>query len=628
MSIIIINDTHGTGYSDLFFKLQSNKLNTVLLDTETSGVDPHTNRILLLQLGIGDDIYVIDVARVGIPSVTGIVKTLLSRKFRIVAHNAKFDIKFLKKETDVLLTNVHDTLTTEVLITAGIGKTLYSLAELVSKYCNVTLDKEVRNEFIDMEFGTVITNNQISYSATDVLYLNKIYISQMETIKKECMEKVYDLEMRDIAPVAMMEYTGITPDRDRWIYLERIALARAIPFKEAVLKEIVDSVDYSTINNGLELADLLLIKVKTKRDRNALALITDPEAIKRWAMDNFNTASSDQITNALNLLGIKTESSNEKILNKLAKCPVIDNLLAYREQQKLASTYGSNISDLTNPVTGRIHTDYLNVGTKTGRFSSRNPNLQNIPADNEYRSGFIAALGYSFINMDYSQQEFRLAGAVSKEQVIIDAYLNGADMHTATAALIYKKGLEDISGKERNFGKTLNFAILYGTTEWGLKKNLNISIDEAINIIKIFYAGYPTLSSFKKMAEDRILELGYSITPLGRRRYFDKRPIFATPKELERFESQIRREGFNHIIQGGGADITKLALAKMFYNNPFGDRFKIILQVHDEIGAEVEDSIIQDAIEYMKFSMESVFTPFLCGIPAKVEYKVGKVWKK
>lgn len=626
--LIFIEDAKQDGYFKFFTALQK-PIETVTLDTETTGLDPHTDRMLLLQIGIKGDVFIFDVARLGVDLIKTVIKSLIQKNATFIAHNAKFDIKIIKKETDILLTNVHDTLTVEAMLNAGIGETLYSLHSLVEKYCGVVMDKTVRNEFIGMEFGTAFNQNQITYAGTDVLYLDKIYVEQLIRAAKAQLNKIYEIEMRLVPVVAMMEYIGIKIDKQKWIDLEKSALDKAIPHKNRVIELIINSIDFSTVKNGLELADKLLIKepAKTKRDRAALEMITDPQAVRQWAMENFNTESNQQMKNGLELTGLKVESTNEKVLNKLPRCEVIDSLLAFREYNKLASTYGSNIADQVNPVTGRIHTDYFNIGAATGRFSSRGPNLQNIPSDDDYRSGFISEIGFSFINMDYSQQEFRLAGATSGEQRIIDAYIAGADMHTATAAIIYKKDLKDITKAERSFGKTVNFAILYGTTKWGLKRNLNISMEEAEEIIQKFYDGYPTLSHFKDMAEKRILELGYSVTPLGRRRYFPPKPTFATPFELERWEAGVKREGFNHIIQGGGADVTKIALNNLFYNNPFGDKFRLVLQVHDEIGAEVHDSILNDAIVFMEDTMKSSFQPLLRGIPAMVEYKTGKYWK-
>lgn len=627
MEIKILDHVDSPINLELFKAINKNS-EAIFLDTETNGLDEFTNDLLLVQLGIGNIIYIIDVYGFGVGPLTGVINSIKLSNVPVVAHNAKFDIKFLFAKTNVLLSNVHDTMVVEAVITMGIGERFPSLADLALKYNGTLLDKHIRSEFIDMPFGSEISNQQMLYSARDVSELVNIYSKQLEIITRDKLTLTYNLEKRVVAPISSMESNGIQLDAVASTKLTSYSRNKAEGFRKEFLDMMFAKLDFSKYENALVAADTLKISVKTKSGRKALELITGKDDIKNFIEQVFNIESNTQLPALFTATGLPLASTNEKVLTKLDRTPEIVSLLSYREYNKLAGTYGENILDLVNPVTKRIHTTFNSVGTRTGRFSSNKPNLQNIPATDEYRAMFIPQDGFSFINMDYSQQEFRLAGAVSGEDKIIEAYKLGADMHTATAAIIFKKELSQIEKKERQFGKTLNFAILYGTTEYGLKKNLNISIDEALEVIGKFYAGYPKLSAFKKMAEDRIEELGYSMTPIGRRRYFPPRPAFSTPREVEMYRSSIRREGFNHIIQGGGADVTKMALAKMFETNPFGDKFKLVLQVHDEIGAEVEDSIVEEAVDFMQTCMISVFEPFLRGIPAQVEYKIGKKWQK
>lgn len=627
MGLIYISSINDTGYMDLFKELQK-RPEIVFLDTETTGLSAFSEKVLLLQLGIGDNIYVVDVAKTGSGAIVGILNLLKSNGTLCVGHNIKFDIKMLMTNFNVLLTKLFDTMIAEVLLTAGVGDKYPSLADLVLKYCGQVMLKDTRDEFINKEFGSDFTSQQIMYSADDILYLNKIYTKQLADILSNHLFDVCKLENELVPAVVMMELNGIKVDEKTLLGLESSAISEAGKLKLEFLENSLNKLDWSKYSSGLDVANSLRIPVKSKRDKEALRNIVDPTLIMGWALKEFNMDSTTQLPALLSLCGIPVVNTNEKVLTKLPKNDLIDTLLQYRGINKLATTYGSNLLGSVEKSTGRLHTEYSQLGAGTGRFSSRGPNLQNIPATDEYRAMFVAEEGCSFINTDYSQQEFRLAGAVSGEDKIIDAYKAGADMHTATAAIIYKKPLEEVSKKERGFGKTLNFAILYGTSKYGLKKNLNISLDEAEEIISQFYKGYPKLGEFKVAAEDMIAELGYSVTPLGRRRYFPPKPVFATPRDIENHFSKVRREGFNHIIQGGGADVTKIALRNLFYNNPFGERFKIVLQVHDEIGVEVQDSIINEALEFIQTTMKDAFTPFLRGIPAEVESKIGKVWKK
>jgi DNA polymerase-1 len=230
------------------------------------------------------------------------------------------------------------------------------------------------------------------------------------------------------------------------------------------------------------------------------------------------------------------------------------------------------------------------------------------------------------MSVDYSQQEYRLTGGVSKEPKIIEAYIAGLDMHIATAAVIYRKQPSEVTKAERSVGKGVNFSLLYGSTEWGLSRNLNISVEEAKEIIEKFRRGYPVLMAFKDEIEKQILKRLYSATVLGRRRYFEKPVFFADAKDFYKWESSVRREGFNHIIQGSGADVIKIAMVNIHKKNPFGDKLRILLQVHDELDFEVHKSVVDDAEEFVKQEMLAAEQPFLGELPAAVDVKVADCW--
>lgn len=629
MALHYLNDLkYNKEEAKALIKFLSSGIDIIGLDTETTSLDPFSCQLLLVQIYVGNDTYVLNRGKLGKDFFVNLINLINKNNITCVGHNIKFDAKVLRVDTGVWLNNLYDTMVMESVLTAGIGDKLTSLATLVKKYCDIELSKTTRLEFIDLNQNSVFTEQQINYAATDVIYLFDIYKKQMDEASKANLGRIIQLEKEVILEVCKMELAGISLDTDCWKRLTEDAELKAKLHMAETRSLIVDSIDTSKFKNALEFADALAIRepAKTKKARAALESIVDPNLCLSWVKNNFNVGSPKQLKTALLLAGVDTPDTNEKTLNKLPKNKIVDSILEFREWEKLLSTYGYNIIDLVNPVTHRIHTEYFSVGTVTGRFSSSNPNLQNIPP--KYRIGFISKPGYSFLAMDYSQQEYRLAGAVSGDPVIIDAYVRGSDMHTATAAIRFKKDLSEVTSDERKFGKTMNFAVLYGTTIWGLKRNFNISLEEAKELLDEFWNGYQRLSAFKKSAEEKIVKLGYSVTPMGRRRYFRPLPLFATPYEVERYYEQMKREGFNMIIQGGGADITKLAMVKLGKDNPFGDRFNSLLQTHDEIVAEVEDSILKSAEEFMKYTMEYVFQPFLGIIPAKVDGRIGKNWGK
>lgn len=633
MELNYVTDRNSGVYDKFFFDIDTT-VYPIGLDTETSGLDPFTSTLYLLQISIGDCIYLFDVQQLGKENITELIRYLVDSKKLVIAHNAKFDIKMLMTATGIVITNVHDTMWTETLINLGIGDTLHKLSTLVAKYTGNVLNKEERKNFYENYKG--ITQELLVYSADDVRYLKDIYDEQMKQVVEKNIMRVYELESQLVPVVAQMEYNGVLVDKENWTRIANENLVKLNEARISLQDLLLNSLDYTKFDSALAAFDALVIKepAKTKKARLALSLITGQDEIKTLVRKEFNFGSNAQMLNLLQTLGVDLPNTNEKTLKELrGKYVFIDRILEFREFEKKESTYGINFLNHIHPITGRIHTEFLNLGARTGRFSSGDssngkgkPNLQNILRESEYRSCFIARPGYKLLSVDYSQQEYRLVGAVSHEPVIIKAYQNGMDMHTSTAMIATGKPKEQITKEDRNFGKTLNFAIIYGSSEYGLAHNLKISIEKGKEILDNFYAGYPQLSAFKKAAEKAILKRGYSITPMGRKRYFETEPSFSDSRELFKYRARIIREGFNMIIQGGGADITKLALVRLYYENPFGDNFRLLMQVHDEIVAEVKEEYLNQIQPWMENIMLEAEQQFLGDIPAAVEGKADFCW--
>jgi len=599
------------------------------LDTETTGLDPYTSQVLLVQIKIDDEVFVLNRGKLGVRFITNIINLINKNNIICIGHNIKFDIKMLKVDTGLLISNSYDTMIIEAVLMSGLSGKFCSLLSLVKKYCDVDLVKDARLEFLEMNHDSIFTEQQITYAATDVLYLFDIYSKQMKLLSEANLLKIAELEMDLLPVVCKMELNGILLDVEYWNNLTRSAEKNALEVAKKIKELIFKSINSSVYRNAFEFAKAVAIPVKTKKLQSILESINDPLAIMVWVNEKFNLNSHKQLLTTLNLAGIDVEDTNEKTLNKLPKSDIIDTILEYRDYEKRISTYGDNVVRAINPVTGRIHADFNQVGTSTGRFSSSGGvNMQNIPTHNGYREGFVAKPGYSFIAMDYSQCEYRLAGALSKEPLIEEAYKSGYDMHTATAAMRFNVPFNEVTKEQRYKGKTINFAVLYGTTSYGLKRNLDISLDEAEELLRNFFAGYPKLTAFKNAVESMIVKFGYSITPMGRRRYFKPMPAIATPKEVERYTAQMKREGFNMVIQGGTADVLKIAMVNIDRKNPFGDKLSILLQVHDELVAEVEDSILKEAEDFMRKEMVDAFQPFLGQIPAVADGHISKRWEK
>jgi DNA polymerase I-like protein with 3'-5' exonuclease and polymerase domains len=428
--------------------------------------------------------------------------------------------------------------------------------------------------------------------------------------------------------VANMELEGMLLDPEAWRKLTVKRKEELIDLENSIKETIFYKLkleDFETLYDLIDrfklASDKVGYNIKTKRDTTLLQSIKDKECFKDAFYNVFNIGSSTQLKLLLNYLGYKLESTNEKYLANFKKDEIIEVILKYRETDKLISTYGDNFLENIHPVTKRIHTSFNSVGTKTGRFSSDGPNLQNITKAEGYRECFPAPEGYYFLDADYSQMEFREAGAVSGDKVIIDAYKQGKDMHTATALIVY--GTE----KERFKGKTINFSMIYGTSDYGMAYNMNIPIDEAKKILTAFWEGYSGLKSFKELVENKIWRNKFSSTLLGRKCYFEDRTGFTDIKEYNRYKTKILREGFSVLIQGTCAEIIKLAMLRIANENPFGDGLKMVLQVHDELGFYVRKEILEQAKEFVDRIMKEEEQKFLGDLPAATSMIHDICWK-
>jgi DNA polymerase-1 len=599
----------------------------ISLDVETTSLDTFVAKWLLLQLKLHDHIYVLDVRKLGLEYVTSLVTDLKRCDIPLIGHNLKYDLKVIYNNTGVMLTNVYDTMLAECLIYLGVGSRFYSLANLVEKYVGETLDKDIRETFANYEGE--ITQEQIVYSALDISYLESIQDQQLQKIDEQKERAILDLEMEVLPVFTHMEIEGVYIDRKQWLAAEAGAKEKAEEYKNAMLDFFIENIPYKKFDSLYEVFKAIRIPFKSKSFESELLTVPSSKGFGELLREHINLGSPYQIKALLGMVGIDVQNTNEKVLKDHKDKEIVQHLLSYREQAKRVSTYGESFLDTVHPVTKRVHTSFHQLGTATGRVASDQPNLQNIPALQIYRSAFRARPDYKIITADYSQAELRLLGAVSGEPLMIDAYKRNLDLHSYTATLLYGCTIDEVDKEKRKKGKALNFGIVYGISEYGLYFNFGIPLDEGKSYLRSFFGGYKTLKKFIDMAGEKIWELKYSITPMGRRRYFENKTFFADSKELWRYKGAVLREGINHIIQGGSADIVKTALKYMYYRNPFGhDKFRILLQEHDEIVVEVHESIAGDAEEFVRTCMLEAEQPWLGEIPAEVDIHVADFWTK
>jgi len=317
-------------------------------------------------------------------------------------------------------------------------------------------------------------------------------------------------------------------------------------------------------------------------------------------------------------------STSEDVLEKLRhKHPIVDKILEYRGLKKLLSTYIDALPQLIHPKTGKIHTSYNQTNTATGRLSSSNPNLQNIPIRDELgkeiRKAFIPEENSLFLSADYSQIELRVMAHLSNDQNMIEAFRNGLDIHAATAAKIYKVPLEKVTPEMRRHAKTANFGIIYGISAFGLAERLGISRTEAKTLIDEYFLAYPQIKTYIESAIKKAKENGYVETLLGRKRFL---PDINSQNSVVRGFAE--RNAVNAPIQGSAADIIKIAMVniqrKLEKENL---QAKMILQVHDELNFTVPVNELETVRKLVVYEMEHAFP---LSVPLIVDCGVGNNW--
>ncbi len=358
------------------------------------------------------------------------------------------------------------------------------------------------------------------------------------------------------------------------------------------------------------------------------------KGIFKFAAKEFNINSPQQLSEALfqglNLSpkglrktpgGVISTASEE--LEKLQEQhPIIKEVLQYRDFQKLYTTYIKPLPELAD-ANDRLHTHFDQLGAATGRLSSSNPNLQNIPVQGEWgtkiRKGFIAERGKLFVAFDYSQMELRVAAHIARDEKMRQAFEEGQDIHRATAAEVFGVALEQVTREMRSRAKALNFGILYGMGARGFAQAAHVSFEEATNFIEQYFERFAGIAAYIEETKEFAREHGYTETIFGRRRYIPE--INSTTQQ---FRAAAERIAINHPIQGSSADLMKMAMLKIFREVlPRFPRCSLLLQIHDELLFECPDDIIPVASPRIREAMEDISN---LRAPLKVECKRGPSW--
>jgi DNA polymerase I-like protein with 3'-5' exonuclease and polymerase domains len=618
-------------------------VNPIGFDIETSGLDCFNDKIILIQFCVENKVYIYDVRNLKDNLIKYVLSLLESKT--IIGHNIKFDVKFIFKNYGIMFKNLYDTMLSETVINAGIGvlsentgrqkhKAFYSLDSLVTKYANGTgVDKELQTIF-ENNYDIQITPEIIDYCTRDVTFLQTIYDAQKKLIDKRRISNTINLEMQLLPATIQMEYEGILLDVNKWNELSKVAEEHAAEIlntiNEYIYGDLITRMEDKPkkFTNAKVVLDYYKISYKdTKKNIKLLEETIEPSKIMDAFRDNFNPDSPMQMKKILHLLGISAETTSSKELKlNFGQHPFIKLLLEYREWRKKITSFGDNFIEKINPKTGKLHAEFHQGGTATGRFASFNPNLQNILKTSSYRECFIAPEEWDILSADYSQIELVIAAEASQDEIMLDAFRNNVSLHTITAASIHKVAQKDLTIEQYTKGKSMNFAMLYGSSPKGIAYNFQVPIEEAYKYIDSFTETYPQLMAFRNGIHKEVLSRGYSTTLMGRKRWFVV-PI-SWKKSDWKYIYEICREGFSHVIQGSSADITKIAMKDIYYENPFGELLKLILTVHDEIVYCVRKDVTQDAEKFIREHMIMAARHFIKTVPVKVDVVIAPYWTK
>ncbi|NOQ29885.1 MAG: DNA polymerase I [Helicobacteraceae bacterium] len=561
----------------------------IAFDTETTGLDYEKDELVGFSFAFDDTkgyyvpfrhFYLGVGEQVSEESVKESMKKIFTG--RVVGHNIKFDLHFVTRFLEVTSLPIYaDTIALAWLLNPE--KPL-SLDKLSLKYFNHEMIPFKQTVKKGENFSNVDLNSATKYAGEDAIITFKLFEKLQEELDEPLLREASEVEFPFITTLLKMEREGIKLDT-------------------TFMAELLDEVKAKI--------DLLTSKIHSLA--NSEFNINSPKQLGTILFENLELPIIKKTKTGY--------STDESVLNALlGKHEIIEKLLEYREMYKLYSTYIDPLLKLaTANDKSRIYTSFIQSGTATGRLSSRNPNLQNIPARSSegqrIRQAFIADEGKLFIGIDYSQIELRLLAHFSQDSVLVDAFVNDKDIHTQTAIALFG---EDEAASKRHIAKTVNFGLLYGMGAKKLSVTLGIETKEAKLIIEKYFESFPSVKSYFRSIVDSAKEIGYVETLLARRRFFDFEK--ASPMLRAGFE----RESVNTLFQGSAADLIKLSMNKISTMIEEQNlEAKMLLQIHDELIFEVSEDKAEELAKLFSQTMQSIYT---LTIPLKTSVNIGKNW--
>ena len=564
------------------------------LDTETTDLDPYVSRLRLVQLATPDNVFIIDLDKfAGYNLKQGeefaSFRALLNGPRPIkIAHNSKFDAKFIKHNFGVDLGGLFDTLLASQLVSAGDIEQRHGLEAIAGRYLNEAVDKTERLSNWEFE----LSEAQLQYAARDAAVLIPLREKLVEKIRANALIDCAKLEFECVMPVVDLELAGFFMEKTRW--LEQLAIV------EERRGELANDLQ-EMLGEGAAQA----------------SLFGPPRA-------NINLDSQQQVTEAMERLGIPLPDStrNWKLQPLALQYPVVAKLLEYRTMQKALTSYGQNMIEFINPKTGRLHADFRQIGAPTGRFACTNPNIQQVPHASEYRRCFMGhPEERRLIIADYSQIELRILAEFSGDEAFSNAFKSGADLHRVTAAQVFGVSEDQVTKEQRDFAKRLNFGVVYGIGAQRFSMMTGLGQTEAEDVLRKYFATYRRLDAYLKESANRAVDEKQARTASGRLVKFN-----FDPSDRQQI-SMTQRNGKNAPIQGTSADILKRAL-RLLNDELRSTSGKIVNIIHDEIVVEVDEGESEAVAAKVDRAMCAAGEEYLHSVPVKVESQIACEWTK
>tara|TARA_R100000544_G_scaffold36894_1_gene26252 strand:+ start:1104 stop:2990 length:1887 start_codon:yes stop_codon:yes gene_type:complete len=595
------------------------------IDTETTGLDYTTDKVILFQIGDEEKQFLIETRGHDIQELKEILE---SKTITKIFHNAKFDANFIRSSFNIVCENVYDTMLAEKILTCGKGLSV-SLSNTLERNLKITMDKTQQSSFVDHKGD--FTNPQLIYAAKDVEHLINLKDKQDIKTKIYKLQNTIDLENEVVLAFADIEYNGLDLDSEEWLKLANNAINKADEYQEELDEHIL---------NMDELKQFIPKHIQGD-------LFSDVSTLRKV---NVKWTSPKQVLEVLRGIIPKLDNVNGKDMLRYAfQFDIVATYIKYKEQMKIYSSYGEKF--MTNLKSDdKIHTSFNQI-LDTGRVSSSRPNMQQIPADNAFRNCFIAPEGWSFVSADYSSQELNVIAYGSKDPVWIEALIQGQDLHSTCAELVYKEKWTDVAEddcsymknkskcnckahkKLRTNVKTINFGLAYGMGANKLSETLQIDKKAAEDLIKDYFTAFPAIKGFLDKLANFGKQFGYIKTfpPYNRRRWFvNWFPKMYNSRENSQELSSIERASKNTPIQGASADMTKKAL--ILIRNYIGTNddapVKIVMTVHDQIDTICKDEYIPHWEKAIKALMEEAANEVVTNGLLKAEVTVSSCWEK